>query len=55
MSQPTQLTQTSDFSQEGSGIGGLVELFTPETAGDEIAEQNFIRRLKKKRKQQRRL
>ena len=41
--------------EEGSEIGGLFDLFTPETTGDEIAEQNFTRRLKKKRKQQRRL
>jgi hypothetical protein len=40
---------------EGSGIGGLFDLFTPETAGDEIAEQNFIRRIKKKNKRQRRM
>jgi hypothetical protein len=40
---------------EGSGIGGLFDLFTLETAGDEIAEQNFVRRLKKKQKRQRRI
>jgi hypothetical protein len=40
---------------EGSGISGLFDLFTPEMAGDEIAEQNFVRRLKKKNKRQRRI
>jgi hypothetical protein len=41
---------------ESSGIGGLFDLFTPETsAADEIEEQNFTRRMKKKRKQQRRI
>jgi hypothetical protein len=40
---------------ESSGIGGLFDLFTPEPTGDEIAEQNFIRRLKKKQKRQRRI
>jgi hypothetical protein len=40
---------------EGSGIGGLFDLFTPETMGDEIAEQNFACRLKKKNKRQRRM
>jgi hypothetical protein len=54
-SQMSQPTQTGDFSQEGSGIGGLFDLFTSETAGDEIAEQNFVRHLKKKNKRQRRL
>ncbi|MDR2804483.1 MAG: mobilization protein, partial [Dysgonamonadaceae bacterium] len=41
--------------EEGSGIGGLFDLFTPETTGDEIAKQNFVRRLKKKNKRQRRI
>ncbi|MDR2765612.1 MAG: relaxase/mobilization nuclease domain-containing protein [Tannerella sp.] len=43
------LTPSGREQEEGSGIGGLFDLFTPETAGDEIAERNFIRRLKKKR------
>jgi hypothetical protein len=41
--------------EEGSGIGGIFDFFSPETRGDEIEEQNFTRRLKRKRKQQRRL
>jgi hypothetical protein len=41
--------------EEGSSISGLFDLFTPETTGDEIAEQNFARRLKKKQKRQRRM
>jgi hypothetical protein len=40
---------------EGSGIGGIFDFFSPETQSDEIAEQNFTRRMKKKRKQQRRM
>jgi hypothetical protein len=41
---------------EGSGIGGIFDLFTPEAlAGDEIEEQNLTRQMKKKRKQQRRM
>jgi hypothetical protein len=40
---------------EGSGIGGIFDFFSPETQGDEIEEQNFTHRLKRKRKQQRRL
>jgi hypothetical protein len=48
-------TTSNREQDEGSGIGGLFDLFTPETAGDEIAEQNFVRRLKKKNKRQRRM
>jgi hypothetical protein len=48
-------TPSNRERDEGSGIGGLFDLFTPETTGDEIAEQNFIRRLKKKNKRQRRI
>jgi hypothetical protein len=48
-------TQSNKEQDEGSGIGGLFDLFTPETTGDEIAEQNFVRRLKKKQKRQRRM
>jgi hypothetical protein len=48
-------TSSNREQEEGSGIGGLFDLFTPETTGDEIAEQNFVRRLKRKNKQQRKL
>jgi hypothetical protein len=48
-------TPSNREQEEGSGIGGLFDLFTPETTGDEIAEQNFVRRLKKKQKRQRRM
>ncbi|MDR1632214.1 MAG: relaxase/mobilization nuclease domain-containing protein, partial [Dysgonamonadaceae bacterium] len=48
-------TPSNREQDEGSGIGGLFDLFTPETAGDEIAEQNFVRRLKKEQKRQRRM
>jgi hypothetical protein len=44
MSQPTQ---TND---EGSGIGGIFDFFSPETQGDEIEEQTLTRRMKKKRR-----
>ncbi|MDR2064765.1 MAG: relaxase/mobilization nuclease domain-containing protein [Prevotellaceae bacterium] len=46
-------TLSNREQDEGSGIGGLLDLFSPETAGDEITEQNFVRRLKKKQKRQR--
>jgi hypothetical protein len=49
------LTPSNREQEEGSGIGGLFDLFSPETTGDEIAEQNFVRRLKKKQKRQRRM
>jgi hypothetical protein len=42
--------------EEGSGIGGLFGLFSPETgsdAADNAAEQAFIRRLKRKKRQRR--
>jgi hypothetical protein len=48
-------TPSNREQEEGSGIGGLFDLFSPETTGDEIAEQNFVRRLKKKNKRQRRM
>jgi hypothetical protein len=48
-------TPSNREREEGSGISGLFDLFTPETTGDEIAEQNFVRRLKKKQKRQRRI
>jgi hypothetical protein len=48
-------TPSNREQDESSGIGGLFDLFTPETMGDEIAEQNFVRRLKKKQKRQRRM
>jgi hypothetical protein len=41
-------TPSNREREEGSGIGGLFDLFIPETTGDEIAEQNFVRRLKNK-------
>jgi hypothetical protein len=45
----------NDF-EGNSNFGGIFDLFTPESsASDEIDEQNFIRRLKKKRKQQRKM
>jgi hypothetical protein len=34
-------TPSNREQDEGSGIGGLFDLFTPETTGDEIAEQNL--------------
>jgi hypothetical protein len=41
---------------ESSGIGGIFDLLSSETsAADEIEEQNLTRRMKKKRKQQRRI
>jgi hypothetical protein len=51
-SQMSHPTQTSD---EGSGIGGIFDFFSPETRGDEIEEQKFTHRLKRKNKRQRRL
>ena len=48
-------TPSNREREEGSGIGGLFDLLTPETAGDEIEEENFNRRLKKKQKRQRRI
>jgi hypothetical protein len=51
----SQMSHPPQTSDEGSGIGGIFDLFSPETRGDEIEEQNFNRRLKRKRKQQRRL
>ncbi|KAA6312163.1 hypothetical protein EZS27_036853, partial [termite gut metagenome] len=42
--------------EEGSGIGGLFDLFSPETgsnAADNAEEQAFIRRLKRKKCQRR--
>jgi hypothetical protein len=52
-SQTSQPTQTND---EGSGIGGIFDLFTPESStSDDIEEQNFTRRMKKKSKRQRRM
>ncbi|MDR0349239.1 MAG: relaxase/mobilization nuclease domain-containing protein [Tannerella sp.] len=47
-------TSSSREQEEGSGINWLFDLFTPETAGDEIAEQNFVHRLKRKQTRQRR-
>jgi hypothetical protein len=44
--------------ETGSGIGGLFDLFTPETgsdAADNAEEQAFMRRLKRKKKRQRRI
>jgi hypothetical protein len=44
--------------ENGEGLGGLFDLFSPETgsdAADNIAEQTFLRRLKKKQKRQRRM
>jgi hypothetical protein len=44
--------------ETGSGIGGVFDLFSPETgsdAADNAEEQAFIRRLKKKKRHQRRM
>jgi hypothetical protein len=42
--------------EEGSGIGGIFDLFAPEySTSDEIEEQNFTRQMKKKRKKQRKI
>jgi hypothetical protein len=51
----SQMSHSPQTNDEGSGIGGMFDLFSPETRGDEIEEQNFTRRMKKKRKQQRKL
>ena len=51
----SQMSQPPQTNDESSGIGGIFDFFLPETRGDEIEEQNFARRLKRKRKQQRRL
>jgi hypothetical protein len=51
----SQMSHPTQANDEGSGIGGIFDFFSPETRGDEIEEQNFTRRLKRKRKQQRRL
>jgi hypothetical protein len=41
---------------QGSGLGGIFDLFTPDSlTSDEIAEQNLTRQMKKKQKRQRRL
>jgi len=40
---------------ENSNFGGIFDLFSPETTGDEIAEQDLVRRSKKKKKKQRNL
>jgi hypothetical protein len=41
---------------QGSGLGGIFDLFTPDSSvSDEIAEQNLTRQMKKKQKRQRRL
>ena len=55
MDNPSPKSQMSQTNDEGSGIGGIFDFFSPETRGDEIEEQNLTRRMKKKRKQQRRL
>jgi hypothetical protein len=42
--------------ENGAGLGGLFDLFSPGSdATDNIAEQAFLRRLKKKNKRQRRM
>ncbi len=40
---------------ENSNSGGIFNLFSPETASDDVAEQDLVRRLKKKKKKQRKL
>ena len=50
----SQMSHTTQTNDESSGIGGIFDLPSPETRGDEIEEQNFTRRMKRKRKQQRR-
>ena len=56
-SKSRQSPNNNEFA-ENSNLDGIFDLFSPDTgsdAADDIAEQSFIRRLKKKRKQQRRL
>ncbi|GAB6013511.1 conjugal transfer protein MobB [Viscerimonas tarda] len=49
-------SESFNHENQGSDIGGIFDLFSPEySAADEIEEQNFIRRLKKKKRKQRRL
>jgi len=48
-------TQSQKECDEGSGIGSIFDLFTSQTQGDEFEEEAFVRRLKKKRKQQQKL
>ncbi|MDR0573428.1 MAG: relaxase/mobilization nuclease domain-containing protein [Tannerella sp.] len=52
--EPFENTSHKEENQ-GSGIGGIFNFFSPETRGDEIEEQNFTRRLKKRKKRQRRM
>ncbi|GHT03217.1 mobilization protein [Bacteroidia bacterium] len=52
---PEKSGQSFNHENQGSDIGGLFNFFSSETPGDEIEEQNFIRRLKKKKRKQRRL
>jgi hypothetical protein len=48
--------QSSRESGENSNFGGLFDLFTPaDSTSDDIAEQDLVRRLKKKKKKQRHL
>jgi hypothetical protein len=53
----TESKSFQSFNQEnqGSDIGGLFDLFPTEAQGDNFEEEAFIRRLKRKRKQQRRM
>ncbi|GHV10261.1 mobilization protein [Bacteroidia bacterium] len=48
-------SESFNHENQGSDIGGLFNFFSSETPSDEIEEQNFIRRLKKKKRKQRRL
>jgi hypothetical protein len=49
------MSQPSQTNDEGSGIGGIFDLFSPETRGDEIEEEAFTRRLKKRKRRQKRI
>jgi hypothetical protein len=47
-----ELESGKSFNQEnqGSDIGGIFDLFTPEISGDSYEEEAFIRRMKKKKR-----
>ncbi|MDR0602784.1 MAG: hypothetical protein LBG80_00595, partial [Bacteroidales bacterium] len=39
-----------NHENQGSDIGGIFDLFSPEISGDNHEEEAFVRRMKKKRK-----
>jgi hypothetical protein len=51
------LESGKSFNQEnhGSDIGGIFDLFSPETGGENHEEEAFVRRMKKKRRKQKRI